>query len=374
MNRLPLLLWTCALLLSGCGNTVTFRWREQEFELPELALEAQKNELRDLLDEVPEALEEDRLGGRVTVVLPTAKGIRASWHGNQAADLEGRTFYATSKASNEASFRAQALERAGLFKSVKVEKEDTPGSREQAMRRYGSEGGWLLYASPDPGTRDLRWGLMSGGTKRVVEVGHQTLDLSEDRLDAFVNAVSAAGAEAKQGDGGRAGGSGLPVGWRTFTLPPGGGSFKVGFPVVPELEAKVLPDWRSWTVQGWSGDLQLHVYASQAKPGGYFGEGSTSNRRDEIRRDINARVLLDQDRPLPEELKGCAEKWVLMQREDNGVTIVLRVVRTPRWLVSVAAAGPVLRGRAPTRASGDMIWNCLVPTVESFLASMHVNE
>jgi len=374
MNRHAPLLVIGALLLSGCGSSVTFRWREQDYELPELALEAQKNELRDLLAEVPESLEEDRLGGRVTVVLPTAKGIRASWHGNQGGDLEGRTFYATSKASNEAEFRAQALERAGLFSSLKVEQEDTPGSREQAMRRYGSEGGWLLYASPDPGTRDLRWGLMSGGTKRTVEVEHRTLDLSEDRLDAFVNAVSAAGAKAQQ-EGGRQGGSGLPVGWRYFTLPPGGSSCKIGFPVVPEVpKAEEKPDWRSWVVQGWSGDLQLYVYASHAKPGGYFGEGSTSNRRDEVRRQINARVLLDQDRPLPAELQGCAEKWVLMQREDTGVTIVLRIMRTPRWLVSVAAAGPVLRGRAPTRSSGDMIWNSLTPTVESFLASMQITE
>lgn len=344
------------LACSACGSSATFRWRETTFETPEQALALQRSELKRQLEEIAPALEEERFEGSCTVVIPTQNGLRSSWFNGQAADPEGRQYYAIMKVRNECRFRQKALATARLFRSVKLLESKTPAA--EAPRSN-----FVLIASPRPNSRELVWGLRS--KKGTVTIKEDIHSLAEDRLEAFVFKV------AEEGRG-ELTTSRLPVGWTTFSLPPGeAAGVRVGFPVVPKNPAAEDRElWRSWDIHGEVPGLELYILASQAKPGNNFIKDVLGGARDRLREQNKSVVLLDQDR----STKLGEEKWVLMRREDNGNLLLLRIVQTDQWLVTVGAAGAVIAERYENRTVETLpkLWGACAPTLRAFLESLEI--
>jgi len=347
----------------GCGAHI-FKWREKAYEFPEMALRDQRAELKLKVSEVPEAIKEDRLGGGAVVIIPTQRGLQATLYGKQP-DLEGLNFFNVKLLRNEATALAESLKRAGMFDRFALREAPVPAAEKPAGRQD-----WVVFASPEPGSKSIAWGLRHKG--KTVRVKYQSARSGEARFDAFVEAVGEAGFAAKGEGGGLS--SALPLGWKWFILPPGGGaSFaKVGFPIVPKQPMSERGSHgRSWSVRGKIAGLELHIYATQAI-NAIFAPGMNGARRDELRRQNKATILVDED--LPQSTKNRAEKWVLFQRQDSGALIVSRILRSNGWLVAVSAAGPIKAVFKGNRFTKKNLRGQMSQVASAFLDTLKISD
>lgn len=371
MKPQTLALGLALMAASGCSASASFTWRDKTYELPEEALRDQKKELTALLGEVADTLEEERLGGSCLVVIPSQKGFRASWFGNQAPDQAGVQYYQIAKAQNEAKFRIKALESAKLFSRLKLKESATPGSESAGLES------WHLYASPDPATKTLKWGIRSKKSGKTQEVSDNIRSLEQDRLEKFVLAVSSKGKEADSED---AKGRKLPVGWYAHRLPPGEAKgFEMGFPVPikrPSYEDR--KHWRGWDVRGDYDKLQLFAIASQAKPGDEFVKGIESQARERVREANRSEVLIEEAKPRND---GFGESWVLF-KNPNGALVLARILYSKRWLVIAGAAGEVFaKGEGLTaderltrKTRRGKLWNRCSELIKTFLGTIEISK
>ncbi|MCA8922830.1 MAG: hypothetical protein KDD82_13535 [Planctomycetes bacterium] len=308
------------LLLAGCMGP-GFRWRDQVYEFPEEALAAQWGELEQQALEVAPVLEEEQLGGTAVVALPTQKGLRAALRGNAAPDAEGQQFYELGQVLNELRALADSLERAKVFERVSRVELPFPGTEP------GAGVDWVVAAAPNPETQNLEWSVRRPDALWSDVAFSDADQRAADRYDRLAVAVSAAGRATRepgfQGDPN-------PAGWAPLIIEGGGtAECSVAFPVLPgPPEIRDVDAARHFTLWGEAGTLELWIYATLAKPGVGFDPGLEGSRRDEIKEETGAKVVLDQDGPAE------GEKWVVLQRRDNDVYLVLRILRSERWLAS----------------------------------------
>lgn len=320
--------------LAGCTS---YQYRDRSYKLPEAALNAQQHDLEQEVAEVTPVLKERRLGGSLTVVLPSELELRRVLHPQVKEDEDSRTFYATSLVLNEDKALGDALGKSGLVDSLVHQSVRVMGAASFETVKTD----WLVVLAAETGAARTRWLVGKRGAGPLTPVAFDdAARAAKDRMDAFVAAVFDAGRK-NAGSAAAAQGSSMPDGWSVVDVPANDPVHcRCAFPRKPEVHSKPFSLGMTWTATAETDELRFDLLASRANKGVAFDAGVEGSRRDELRDALGLEVLEEENDP-----DGARAKWVLFRVKGSvpEQVVLARILRTARWLPAGYVTG--LRAR-----------------------------